>query len=363
MKHLSFLIKPASSLCNMRCRYCFYADVSDHRQVKSYGMMSEETVKALLFRVKEAAPDEVTFAFQGGEPTLAGLGFFQTFVAAVKEALPRVTVHYSIQTNGILLDDAFVAFLKEHAFLVGLSLDGDKDLHNYLRKGAKGEDTFSKVLAAYRRLREALVDVNILTVITAPLAKKAAKLWQFYRKHGMEFVQCIPCLDALDETDRPDFALTPRLYEQFLNDFFALWAKALQKHDYVSVRLFDNLIRQVAGETPEMCGMCGRCSPQFVIEADGSVYPCDFYVLDEFSCGNIHENTLDEILKSEAMQRFLSPLLEKACADCRFSRFCRGGCKRYRAFYLREDGYCPYAAFLEHNSVAIVNCVRYVFSR
>lgn len=362
MKELSFLIKPASSLCNMRCAYCFYTDVSERRCVKSYGVMEEKTVIALLERAAREKPSEVTFAFQGGEPTVAGLSFFRFFVKEAAERLPFSKIRYAIQTNGILLDADFVTFLKEHRFLVGLSLDGYRENHNFLRKKADGKDSFTDVMAAYERLTCAGVDVNILTVITAPLAKRASKLWQFYRKNKMDFVQFIPCLDAF-EGEKAAWTLTPRLYGGFLKELFPLWSDALCREDYVSVRLFDNLVRQAAGERPELCGMCGVCSPQLVVEADGSVYPCDFYVLDEWRCGNLHENTIEEILSHPNMKRFLTPLLPKACKDCRFSAFCRGGCKRYRPLYLAEEGYCPYRDLLENARPALEKAVRFVFGR
>lgn len=363
MKTLSFLLKPASSLCNMRCAYCFYADVSEHRQVKSYGMMTNDTVNALLLRAKEAAPDDVTFVFQGGEPTLAGLAFFDYFVSAAKTALDGITLHYAIQTNGILLDDAFIAFLKKEHFLVGLSLDGYREIHDYMRKQQGGKDSFRAVLDTYHRLIAAGVDTNILTVVTGPLAKRGEKLWQFYQKNGMDFVQFIPCLEALGEDTKESFALTPRLYGQYLKELFPLWANALKTGKYTSVRLFDNLVRQAAGKTPEMCGMCGRCSPQFVVEADGSVYPCDFYVLDEYRLGSVHTDSLDTMLSHEAMQAFLAPLLPKACADCRYVGFCRGGCKRYRTLYLKEEGYCPYADFLDACASDVAAACRFVFGK
>ena len=364
MKQLSVLIKPASSLCNMRCRYCFYADVSEQREVASYGIMSDEVRHSLILRAKESAAASVAFAFQGGEPTLAGLSFFRSFVNDVKETLsPTVKVSYSMQTNGLLLDDDFCRFLKEHSFLIGLSLDGYRENHNYMRLDSAGKDTFGKTLATAERLRRFGVDFNILTVVTSPLAKRATKLWQFYQKNGFDFVQLIPCLAPLSENRQDEWALTARGYASFLKELFPLWVDALVKENYISIRLFDNLVRKAYGQMPEMCGMCGVCSPQFVIEADGSVYPCDFYVLDEYRCGNVCEDSFDAILASDAMQHFLKPSLPDACASCRWASFCRGGCKRYRSLYLSEEGYCPYADFLLSCEGDLRRAGRFVFGR
>lgn len=361
MKELSVLIKPASSLCNMRCRYCFYADVSEQREIPSYGIMSEDVVKTILRRVKESGAESVTFAFQGGEPTLCGLSYFEGFVKEAKAVLPHVRVNYSIQTNGLLLDDAFCSFLKGNCFLVGLSLDGYRENHNGFRPDAAGKDTFTRTLATAERLRHFGVDFNILTVVTAPLAKRGEKLWRFYQKNHFEFVQLIPCLAPLSGDVANEWALTPSAYADFLKEIFPLWVDALMKGEYISIRLFDNLVRQAFGQMPEMCGMCGVCSPQFVIEADGGVYPCDFYVLDEYRCGNLSDNSFDEILQEERMQRFLKPQLPEACKVCRFARFCRGGCKRYRSLYLAKEGYCPYADFLTSCEKDIVRAGRFVF--
>ena len=363
MKQLSVLIKPASSLCNMRCRYCFYADVSEQREVFSYGMMSEDVMKTLVFRVKESGAQSVTFAFQGGEPTLCGLSLFESFVREVKAVLQGVKVDYSIQTNGLLLDDDFCAFLKENCFLVGLSLDGYCENHNHLRPDHQGKDTFAKTLAAAERLRRFGVDFNILTVVSAPLAKRGEKLWRFYQKNRFEFVQLIPCLAPLSGELTGKWELVPKAYADFLKEIFPLWVDALTKGEYISIRLFDNLVRQAFGQTPEMCGMCGVCSPQFVIEADGGVYPCDFYVLDEYRCGSLLDKSFDEILRDERMQDFLKHQLPQECASCRFARFCRGGCKRYRSFYFSQEGYCPYADFLLSCEKDILRAGHFVFGK
>lgn len=131
MKHITVLIKPASSACNIQCQYCFYADVSSHREVKSFGRMNQTTMKKMISNIYQDLEegDEVTFVFQGGEPTLAGLAYYRRFVEEVNKQTPTCRVHYTIQTNGMLLNERFVRFFKEHDFLIGLSLDPLKELH------------------------------------------------------------------------------------------------------------------------------------------------------------------------------------------------------------------------------------------
>ncbi len=351
MPDISLLIKPASSLCNLRCKYCFYADVSDLRSVRSFGILSNETAECVIRRAIEATGNHgrIHFAFQGGEPTLAGLSFFKNFTDRVTNLLPPgVSADYSIQTNGLLLDDEFCAFLAEHRFLVGLSVDGDREYHDACRCDASG-GTFSRVSGALNRLRVHGVEFNILTVVTAQIAAHPQKLWHFCQKNRIDYLQTIPCLPPLENPEVSDFyTLTPRKYGRFLKDFFRIWAKETDAGNYISVRLFDNYVHMAMGQVPEMCGMRGFCTAQFVIEADGSVYPCDFYVLDSLKIGNVSENSFEQMAKSEVLRDFLKKGTEKPpiCQNCRFYGICGGGCRRYRDLLLREENYCPIADFL-----------------
>lgn len=347
MKRISFLIKPASSLCNMRCRYCFYADVSEHREVKSHGIMDEPTMRALVDRALGLGEDaEITFAFQGGEPTVAGLDFFRAFCAYVDEHRARQTVHYALQTNGYVIDEAWAAFFHEHGFLVGVSLDGYRELHDWLRPDAQGAGTFRRVTDAIGLLRAAGVDFNVLTVLTAQLAKHPQQLYRFYQRERLDFVQLIPCLPGLDE-DADEFSLTPELFASFYRVFYRLWLEEFRRGTYRSVTLFDNVIPLFAGVRPQQCGMLGACAPQFVVESNGDVFPCDFYVLDEYRCGNVKTDSLEAMATCDAMRTFLAEPRRPCavCADCPFEGICHRNCKRLNVAYYRED-YCGYRAFL-----------------
>lgn len=347
-RHASFLIKPASSLCNLRCTYCFYHDVSSHRMNASYGLMSEATMMTLIERsVGTLQNTEITFAFQGGEPTLWGLDNFKAFVEATTRYADRHnTIHWAIQTNGTLIDDDWIAFFKEHHFLVGLSIDGSRRNHDHFRIQAHGLPTLDRVMDTAKKLKAAGVDYNVLTVLTKTLAKQPDELYQFYRQHDFTHVQLIPCLPGFDQINDP-FALTPEAFAQFYTRFYALWLADYRQGHYLSVSLFDDVIPMFAGIPPMMCGMLGHCSPQVVVEADGSVYPCDFYVLDDYRCGNVKDNRFDEILRSEPMQRFLKEpkRMSPLCADCPFKSMCHGNCKRLNITYF-DDHRCGYREFL-----------------
>lgn len=359
MKYISFLIKPASASCNMRCRYCFYADVAEHRAVRSHGVMGRDVMEALIDRALGLGDDaQISFAFQGGEPTLAGLDFFRAFVSRVDELRTHQRVTYAIQTNGYVIDDAWASFFHEHRFLVGVSLDGYRDLHDWLRPDAQGAGTFSRVMHAIEVLRAHEVEFNVLTVLTAQLARHPQKLYRFYRDHHLDYVQLIPCLPGLDD-EADEFSLTPELFASFYRVFYRQWLDEYQHGHYRSVTLFDNVIPLFAGVVPQQCGMLGQCAPQFVVESSGDVYPCDFYVLDQYRCGNICTNTLEELATCDALRTFLTEPRRACavCADCPFEQICHRNCKRLNIAYYRED-YCGYRAFLEEAAPSMAAIAR-----
>ena len=378
MKTVAALIKPASSLCNLRCRYCFYCDVAANRETESYGIMSPSVMHAVVDRLIDAADEggEVLFSFQGGEPTLAGLDFFRAFTAYADEKNSgKCRLSYALQTNGIALDDAFCAFLAQYHFLVGLSLDGDEMTHNHNRVDAAGRGTHRAVMQAAKCLQKHGVDFNILAVVTETMAKHPRAAFRFFQKNNMRFLQFIPCLQPLSESGQgysPDlpspteaFALKPRTYSEFLIQLFRLYAAELLAGREMSIRLFDNIVGMYLGMLPEQCGVYGQCRNQLIVEGDGSVYPCDFYVLDEFACGSVLTDSVKTLLQAEGAQKFLAldPPKNPRCADCRFLSMCGGTCKRYRAFYGSEPNFCPYEHFLASVQPEIASLVRFFRAR
>ncbi len=231
MKELSLLLKPASSLCNMRCAYCFYADVAAKREIRSYGIMGRETVRRLLCSLRaELSPgDRLTIAFQGGEPTLAGIGFFRDFFRMADELLPDVRLDWSFQTNGLLLDDEYCALFRERSVLVGLSLDGPAGTHNAQRPDASGKGSYPRAHAAMELLRRHGVDFNILTVLTAETARRPSTVWCWLIKEKIRYVQFIPCLDALDADEPSPCALTPSGFRDFYRGLFPLWKRGMER--------------------------------------------------------------------------------------------------------------------------------------
>lgn len=340
MPPLSVMIKPASGLCNMRCRYCFYADETEKRTTPSFGMMTEDTLRQVLTHVLAAATGTCTLAFQGGEPTLAGLPFFQKVIEFEKELnVNHCRIEHALQTNGLLIDDAWAEFLAEHHFLVGVSLDGPKELHDKNRLDANGKGTWSRVMHAIQILKKHHVEFNILTVVTGDLCRCTGKVTGFYARNGFSYRQFIPCLDPLgEERGQHPWSLTPELYARYLKESFNCWYRDIREGHKTYHRYFDNLLLIMDGQWPEACGMGGICGRQFVIEADGSVYPCDFYMLDAYCIGNFSTDDFETVEKNRDALGFqrVSAIPHDDCRHCRWKALCRGGCRRDRDLF--ENG-------------------------
>ena len=334
MRHVHLLIKPASGLCNLNCRYCFYHDIVEKREQASYGLMTEDTLAAVLEKALAAASHSCTIAFQGGEPTLAGLDFFRKAVELQRRLnVNRVQVYNSIQTNGLLLDSQWAAFFRENHFLVGLSLDGMKDTHDLYRLDAQGQGTFNRAARVLQLLESHGVAYNILTVVNRVTAQHVEKIYRFYQRNCWGYLQFIPCLDPLgEEPGSQEYSLTPEAYGDFLCRLFDLWYRDAKMGRAPSIRQFENYVEMLLGYPPEACGMAGVCGMQHVVEADGSVYPCDFYVLDGYRLGNLRENSLEEVNQRRKTLGFVeqSRAVDPACQACGYFPLCRGGCRRYR---------------------------------
>lgn len=334
MKYVHLLIKPSSGMCNLNCKYCFYHDIMKKRDRRSYGFMEDGTLEEVIKKGIAYAEKECTIAFQGGEPTLIGLDFYKKVVALQKKHNPRkIVIHNAIQTNGMGLDEDWADFLRENHFLVGISLDGTRETHDHNRLDARGQGTFDRIMETIRLFDAHHVEYNILTVVNRQTAKKVGRIYRFYKENHLEYLQFIPCLDPLGEAPgKQEYSLTPKEYGTFLNRLFDLWYQDLKSGKPVSIRQFENYIEMMLGYPPEACGMSGVCGYQHVVEADGSVYPCDFYVLDRYRLGSLLETDMEEINRRRKELGFIeqSMAVDPKCGSCRYYPLCRGGCRRHR---------------------------------
>ena len=345
MRQMTALVKPSSSLCNLRCSYCFYCDEVKEREKNTKTLMDNDTAKNLITKMFDFCGNDsvLTFMFQGGEPLLAGHDFFKMFIdTAERNRTEGSIINYTLQTNGTLIDEEFCRIFKENNFLIGVSLDGKKALHDSLR-----DSSFDKTKAGIELLKKHSVDFNILSVITAET--DAYELFDFYIENGFRDVQPIYCLDPLNG-EKADYSLTAKQLARFKKRLFNKWFAEVSKGNHFYVRDFDNLLSLLTKGVAEQCGASGRCNAQLVVEADGTCYPCDFYCLDEFECLNINEADINDILNCDGLKKFFEfdEQKNKLCSSCPVKSVCGGGCKRYRSLYNQLDGYCPQMDFIMH---------------
>lgn len=372
MPPLSLLIKPVSGSCNMRCEYCFYADEAQNRSAPCLGRLSPEDMCRIADKALRYAEGSCTFAFQGGEPTLAGLPFYRALSDYVDRAAPRgLQVRYAVQTNGYALDEDWAKWFAGHDVLVGISLDGPEDIHDRYRRDAAGNGTYRRVMDSIRLLEEYGVDFNILTVVSAANARHGHRLYRFFREQGFRYQQYIECLDPLGEIPGGhEYSLTPERYGQFLRAVFDGWYQDMKAGRYVYNRYFENLMMILAGQRPESCNLQGVCSPQWVIEADGSVYPCDFYALDQWKLGNLLTDSFPRLEAARRELDFAAPSrrLHEDCRACRWLPLCRGGCRRCREPLSGPDPgknrFCEaYRSFLEYAAPRLSEVLRLLRAR
>lgn len=345
MRRMTALVKPVGAKCNLNCSYCFYCNEAENRKKNPCETMEISTAENLIRKMFDFCGDnsELTFMFQGGEPLLAGIDFFREFVKSTnKLKTNKSTINFSLQTNGTLINDEFAEFFKENNFLVGVSVDADKPLHDKLRCGS-----FDEALKGTQLLKKHKVDFNILSVITAKT--DAEKLFKFYIEHDFRSVQPIWCLDKLNGS-KEEYSLNAKQLARFKKRFFNMWFGEVSKGGHFYVRDFDNLLSLLTKGVAEQCGASGRCNAQLVVEADGTCYPCDFYCLDEFECPNINEATINDILNSRGLKNFFEHKEPEnsLCPTCPVKSVCGGGCKRYRSLYNQLSGYCPQMDFILH---------------
>lgn len=376
------LAKPTGPICNLDCEYCFFLS-KEMLYPGDRFRMADELLETYVRQLLEAhRTPEVTVAWQGGEPTMMGLDFFERSVELVEEhRLPRQRIQYSIQTNGVLLDERWAAFFKQHDFLVGLSVDGPRELHDAYRVDKRGEGSFDRVMAGYEYLRAAEVDVNVLCTVHAANQDRGLDVYRFFRDEmGVRFIQFIPIVERATETLLPlanlgwstgrkdkrplyvqagsyvtDRSVGPDGYGRFLIDVFDEWVKSDVSE--VFVQMFDVALANWHGEPPGLCIFSETCGLALAVEHNGDLYSCDHYVEPDYLLGNIMETPMIELIASEQQQAFgqaKRDTLPQYCLDCDVRFACHGGCPRNR-FALTPDGeeglnyLCPsYKTFFNH---------------
>jgi len=315
------MTKPGGSRCNLDCTYCFYLE---KEKLLGVGVMSDEVLEAYVQQRFQLADREVEFTWQGGEPTLVGLPFFRKAVALQARYRDERPVRNAIQTNGVLLDDAWGEFLKEHGFLVGLSVDGPEALHDAYRPDRGGQPSFRRVMRGLEVLQKHGVDFNTLTVVHHLNGSYPLEVYEFLKSCGSRYLQFIPLVGR-------EHAVLPEQYGEFLCAIFDRWVR----HDVgeVSVQLFQVALESYLGLEPSVCMFRERCGEAVALEYNGDVFSCDHYVLPEHRLGNLLKRPLELMLRLPQQKHFgaqKSDTLPEYCRQCEVLWACRGECPKNR---------------------------------
>ena len=352
------LAKPTGAVCNLDCSYCFFLSKEMLYPGSRFRMADDvlETYVRQLIEAHARAP-VVTIAWQGGEPTLMGLDFFRRSVELAQRHLrPGQRAEHTIQTNGTLLDAEWAAFFHEHGFLVGISIDGPRELHDAYRVNKGGAGSFDEVMRGLRHLRDAGVEWNALTTVHAVNADRGAEVYRFLRDDcGATFVQLIPIVERVDDSeswsswrDRPLYtqtgtqvssrSVTPEQWGRFLVDVFEEWVR--RDVGEVFVQMFDVALANWVGEPPGLCVHSETCGLALALEHNGDLYSCDHFVEPGYRLGNIEERHMLELVSSQRQRQFgldKREALPRYCLDCDVRFACHGGCPKDR-FVETPDG-------------------------
>jgi uncharacterized protein len=390
------LSKPTGAACNLDCKYCFFLS-KDMLYPNDRLRMSDEALEGYIKQLLEShSTPTVTVAWQGGEPTLMGLDFYKRSIEyAEKYRRPGQQVEYTFQTNGVLIDDEWAAFFKEHKFLIGLSVDGPQEIHDTYRVTKAGNGTFDQVMRGFEHLRKHGVEYNILCTVNAANENHGREVYRFLRDElHAEWMQFIPIIErATTETlpianlgwsDRPggqrilytqagslvtERSVNPEGYGRFLIDIFEEWVR--RDVGKVYVQLFDVTLEAYFGSY-KLCIHAPTCGYGPAIEHNGDVYSCDHYVEPDYRLGNIAETHMLDLVASPQQRQFgidKQAKLTKQCLDCDVRFLCNGGCPKDR-FVNSIDGepghnyLCAgFKSFFDHVNPAMQTMVRLVKSQ
>ena len=333
MKDFSLLIKPASADCNLRCEYCFYLDHAALYPATRTHRMSDEVLEAMIAGYMATPQPQYAFGWQGGEPTLMGADFFRRVTdLQQKYGRPGALVSNGLQTNATLITDELARHLARYHFLVGVSLDGPAEVHDAYRRRKGGSPTHAEVLKGIRKLERHKVEFNILTLVHRENVGRAALVYRYLVDHGWLYHQYIPCVEFGTDGRPLPFAINGPEWGEFLSALFDEWVQA-DVHR-VSIRLFDAVVSRLVENRPIICHMGRDCCQYFVIEYNGDVYPCDFFVEKNLKLGNVLTGTWEDFNRSRTYLDFgaQKSRWHEACGLCPFLELCAGDCLKHRLF-------------------------------
>ncbi len=337
----NIMLKPAGSLCNLDCAYCYYLD-----KAGIYGgrepRMSEEMLETVI-REYIAANDvpEVTFNWHGGEPLVLGLPFYRKAIELEKKHAGGKTVFNTLQTNGTLLTEEWADFLRDNRFLVGISIDGPRDIHDKYRKDKGGAPTFDKVLKGLSLLRERGVEFNTMSTVNQVSEGRGLEVYRFLQSLGSRYMQFMPVVEhvkggyivdpSTEGARLAPWSVSAKGFGQFMCDIFDYWVRNDVGRTFVG--LFDATLANWCGVMPGTCAYDRTCGGNAVIEHNGDLYPCDHFVYPKYRLGNITETSIRSMMESPRQVKFgidkRNSLPEK-CFRCPYLTLCNGECPKHR---------------------------------
>ena len=381
------MTKPIGPICNLDCKYCFYLEKenlyqSERKEHPSWQMPDDVLESYIRQYIEAQQVPEISFAWQGGEPTLLGVRFFRKVVALQAKYANGKRITNALQTNGTLLDDEWCAFLAENRFLVGLSVDGPRDLHDTYRVDKQQRPTFDRVMQGLEHLKKHRVEFNTLTVVNRKNSQKPLDVYRFLRDIGSGFIQFIPLVERApaapgartpdgliqlslaappvpgnsgSRSPVTDWSVRAEDYGAFLVGIFDEWVR--RDVGRVFVQLFDVALGNWIGAGSGLCVFAEQCGSALAIEHNGDVYACDHYVYPEYRRGNIAHQALADMVGSPEQKKFgcdKSDTLPRYCRECEVRFACNGECPKHR-FVRTPDGewglnyLCPaYKRFFNH---------------
>jgi uncharacterized protein len=350
------MTKPVGPICNLDCKYCFYLEKEKLYPRNSSWAMPEEVLETYIRQYIEAQNvATIKFAWQGGEPTLLGVDYFRRIVALQKKYANGKHIENAFQTNGILLHDEWCEFLAENKFLVGLSIDGPRDLHDCYRVDKGGQPTFDRVLRGLGYLKRHEVDFNTLTVVHRRNSQQPLQVYRFLKEIGSGFMQFIPIVERVAE--KPDssglvliaphangravvssWSVEPETYGKFLCAIFDEWVRNDVGRYFV--QMFDVTLESWMGMDQSLCVFSETCGAALAIEHNGDLYSCDHYVYPDNKLGNIMERPLESMVSEPRQRKFgldKRDTLPRYCRQCEVRFACNGECPKHR-FIRTPDG-------------------------
>ncbi|MEW5842595.1 MAG: anaerobic sulfatase-maturation protein [Bacteroidota bacterium] len=354
------MAKPIGPICNINCKYCFYLEKENlyagNARGKTDWIMTDDLLESFIKQKIESTnlPEE-TFAWQGGEPTLLGVNYFRKVVELQKKYASGKRINNAFQTNGILLNDEWCEFFSENSFLIGLSIDGPRELHDKYRVDKGGNPTFNKVMRGIEFLKKHKVEFNTLTVVQKNNSYHPLEVYNFLKENGSKYMQFIPIVERISERDSNGLSLTlpnqqkavvsqwsvePVQYGNFLIEIFNQWvSNDVGKY---FVQTFDVALEAWFGLEPSLCLFSKTCGNALAIEHNGDLYSCDHYVFPENKLGNILENPLLSMVRSKQQTDFgndKKDKLPKYCRECNVKFVCNGECPKNRFLSTPDEEY------------------------